>query len=75
MESRPLSESPQQLVRRLDRLYVTLATMYLRIGRALGLRRKSGVRLSSKRYARLKRRLPGYLMATGQKRRTMRKPD
>jgi hypothetical protein len=58
MERRLLSESPQQLVRRLDRLYITLASVYIRVGRALGLHSKPRLRRTAKRYTLLKKRTP-----------------
>lgn len=61
MEGKPLTQSPQQLVRRLDRLYTTLATVYLRIGRALGVEAKAGSRRSLKRYSRLTKRRAAIL--------------
>ena len=36
--SQKLSETPEQLARRVDRLYLTLASLYQQIGRVLGLR-------------------------------------
>jgi hypothetical protein len=40
METKNLAENPEQLTKRLDRMYLTLAVVYERIGRALGIGRR-----------------------------------
>jgi hypothetical protein len=52
-----LSETPDQLARRVDRLYLTLASVYRRVGRALDLPPKRASRRRQEKDATPEKRL------------------